>query len=114
MMEHLNQTIEPLLRLDKARECEKHTKRFGKTVDGEKKEKLLKKLKTAENKKIAMKEGKKESEGKTEKEEEALHSKRNYYGTECATFANVWEVVYWVDGSGCYRSRGAMRVRKCC
>jgi len=35
MMEHLNQTIEPLLRLDKAREGEKHNKRFRKTVDGE-------------------------------------------------------------------------------
>lgn len=35
MMEHLNQTIEPLLRLDKAREGAKHNKHFRKTVDGE-------------------------------------------------------------------------------
>jgi hypothetical protein len=36
MLENLNQTIEPLLRLDKAREGEKHNKRFRKTVDAEK------------------------------------------------------------------------------
>jgi hypothetical protein len=34
VIEHLNQTIEPLLWLDKAREGEKHNKRFWKTVDG--------------------------------------------------------------------------------
>jgi len=36
MMEHLNQTIEPLSRLDKAREGEKHNTGFRKTVGGEK------------------------------------------------------------------------------
>jgi hypothetical protein len=35
-MEHLNHTIESLLRLDKVREGEKHNKRSRKAADGEK------------------------------------------------------------------------------